>query len=187
MSSPIEDRTPNSDQYFGEIYGQLRSLAEIVFARRSESGHTLQPTAVVHELYLRLVNAEGTTWKSREHFLALSAQAMRQILSNHARAKRADKRGGGRLRVTLHGEQVESGSALVDFLELEEALNRLEGIDPVQARIVELRFFGGLTFKEIATVLETSESTARREWRMARAELVLLMGEPEWGGADGTT
>ena len=155
--------------------------------RGGGAGHTLQPTAVVHEVYLKLAKADGLEVASKEHFLALAARAMRQILLNHARDKRAQKRGGEQVRVTLHDGDMAERDTDYDVIELEDALGELEAVDRVQARIVELHFFGGLTFVEIAALLSMSESTVRREWRMARAELVLLLGgdgRPRDDGAD---
>jgi RNA polymerase sigma factor (TIGR02999 family) len=155
------------------VYDELRVLAGQIFSGQ-RADHTLQPTALVHEAYLKLVNAGGE-YENRRHFMAVAAKAMRQVLINHARAQRAEKRGGTRVQMTLDPDLTPLPGSDIDVLELEEALERLERIDADQARVVELRFYGGLTVEETAQVMETSESTVKREWRMARAELMLLL------------
>jgi RNA polymerase sigma factor (TIGR02999 family) len=159
------------------VYGELRRLAERHF-RKERPGHTLQPTAVVHEAYFRLVDQTRVTWKNRGHFFAVASQAMRRILIDHARAREAEKRGGRAGRgVTLDvgvasPEPVED----VDLIALDEALVRLKALDDAQARIVELRFFGGLSIEETAEVMETSASSIKREFRSARAWLFQELG-----------
>jgi RNA polymerase sigma factor (TIGR02999 family) len=160
------------------VYGELRRIAERQF-RRERAGHTLQPTAVVHEAYFRLVDQTRATWKNRGHFFAIAAQAMRRILIDHARAREADKRGGGEGHVTLDvGIASPEPADDVDLLALDEALVRLKVLDEPQARIVELRFFGGLSIEETAEVLETSPSSIKREFRSARAWLFRELGRP---------
>lgn len=158
------------------VYAELREIAERQF-RRERVGHTLQPTAVVHEAYFRLVDQTRVTWKNRGHFLAIAAQAMRRILIDHARARAAAKRGGRENHVTLDVgiASVEPGDD-VDLLALDEALVRLKELDEPQARIVELRFFGGLSIEETAEVMETSASSVKREFRSARAWLFHELG-----------
>lgn len=158
------------------VYGELRAIAERHF-RRERAGHTLQPTAVVHEAYFRLVDQTRVTWKNRGHFLAVASQAMRRILVDHARARETDKRGGHGRRVTLDvgvlsPEPVED----MDFIALDEALTRLKTLDGAQAQIVELRFFGGLSIDETAQVLDTSPSSVKREFRSAKAWLFRELG-----------
>jgi RNA polymerase sigma factor (TIGR02999 family) len=158
------------------VYGELRRIAERQF-RRERAGHTLQPTAVVHEAYFRLVDQTRVTWKNRGHFFAIAAQAMRRILIDHARARQADKRGGREDRVTLDvGMASPEPAEDVDLLALDEALVRLKEFDEPQARIVELRFFGGLSIDETAEVMETSPSSIKREFRSARAWLFRELG-----------
>jgi len=158
------------------VYEELRRLAERHF-RRERVGHTLQPTAVVHEAYFRLVDQTRVTWKNRGHFFAVASQAMRRILVDYARARAADKRGGGEKRVTLASAEVSSESAgELDLLALDEALTRLKSLDGAQAQIVELRFFGGLSIEETAEALETSPSSVKREFRSARAWLYRELG-----------
>jgi RNA polymerase sigma-70 factor, ECF subfamily len=158
------------------VYDELRRLAERHF-RRERVGHTLQPTAVVHEAYFRLVDQTRVTWKNRGHFFAVASQAMRRILVDYARARAADKRGGGEKRVTLaSAEAPPEPSGEVDLLALDEALTRLKVLDGAQAQIVELRFFGGLSIEETAEALETSASSVKREFRSAKAWLYRELG-----------
>jgi len=158
------------------VYAELRGIAERQF-RRERAGHTLQPTAVVHEAYFRLVDQTRVTWKNRGHFFAIAAQAMRRILIDHARAREAQKRGGNEIQVSLDvgiasPEPVDD----VDLLALDEALVRLKTLDDAQAKIVELRFFGGLSIEETAEAMETSASSVKREFRSARAWLFRELG-----------
>ena len=158
------------------VYAELRDIAERQF-RRERAGHTLQPTAVVHEAYFRLVDQTRVTWKNRGHFFAIAAQAMRRILIDHARGRDAEKRGGREDRVTLDvGIASPEPADDLDLLALDEALVRLKELDEPQARIVELRFFGGLSIEETAEVMETSASSVKREFRSARARLFRELG-----------
>jgi len=153
-----------------QVYGQLRRLA--AHYMRSERGnHTLQPTALVNEAYTRLVQQPQIPWQSRAHFFATASHLMRHILVDHARARRAGKRGGLQRQVTLDDALLPSSERTMDVLILDEALENLAQFDPRQARIVELHFFGGLTFAEIALVLKVAERTVKRDWSMARAWL----------------
>jgi len=153
------------------VYGELRQLAERHF-RKERRGHTLQPTAVVHEAYFRLIDQTRVTWKNRGHFLAIASQAMRRILIDHARGRDAEKRGGEVEKVTLDVAIASpEPSREVDILALDEALDRLKALDGTQAQIVELRFFGGLTIEETADVMETSPSSIKRDFRSAKAWL----------------
>lgn len=149
------------------IYAELRQIAERAM-RRERSDHTLQPTALVHEAFLRLVGKPDLSWESRAHFLNIAAQAMRRVLLMHARERRAAKRGGGLERVTLDDELVGTSDG-VDLIGLDESLQRLAAIFPRKARVVELRFFAGLTLEETGKVLEISLATVKREWDFARA------------------
>jgi len=153
------------------VYGELRQLAERHF-RKERRGHTLQPTAVVHEAYFRLIDQTRVTWKNRGHFLAIASQAMRRILIDHARGRGAEKRGGEVEKVTLDVAIASpEPSREVDIHALDEALDRLKALDGTQAQIVELRFFGGLTIEETADVMETSPSSIKRDFRSAKAWL----------------
>ena len=151
------------------VYGELRSIAAGQL-RRERPDHTLQPTALVHEAFLRLIGQDRVQWQSRSHFLGVAAQAMRRVLVDHARRRRAHKRGADPRRVSME----ETDLALapdVDLLELDDCLARLQALDSRQARVVELRVFAGCTMEEIAEALGISESTAKRHWRLARVWL----------------
>jgi RNA polymerase sigma factor (TIGR02999 family) len=152
------------------VYDELRRLAAS-YMRRQPAGHTLQATALVHEAYMRLVGQTEVRWESRAHFFAVAATAMRQILANHARAKGAVKRGGKRMLVTLSEAVDPATGPEIDLLVLHDALEKLTALDEQQSRVVELRFFGGMTGEEIASVLDISPATVKREWRAARAWL----------------
>jgi RNA polymerase sigma factor (TIGR02999 family) len=158
------------------IYGELRRIASNQL-RRERADHTLVPTALVHELYLRLVDQSRSTWENRAHFFGLAAQLMRRILVDHARAQHAEKRGGSVTRVSLEDAlaanqpEPRAPGQEADVLAIDEALERLTTIDQDQARIVELRFFAGLSVDETAHVLKRSPRTIKREWRLARAWL----------------
>ena len=162
------------DRLFELTYSDLRNLAQSHLAGDTSS-NTLQPTAVVHEVFLKLVNHEEVDWRGRSHFFAIGATAMRQFLVDHARRKAADKRGAGRTRISLDERLKVSVERDEDVLALDEALRRLAHIDDGRARIVEMRFFAGMTLEEIAAVLGVSERTVKRRWAAAsswlRAEL----------------
>lgn len=160
------------DALLPAVYAELRRQAERAL-RREGDGHTLQPTALVHEVWLRLVDQRPGRLEGREHFVAVAARCMRQVLVDAARARRADKRGGGVHAVTLDaGVDVAAdggaGEAGVDLLALDDALERLARLDPQQARLVELRYFVGLTLDETAAALGVSAATVSREWAIAR-------------------
>ncbi len=174
----MDDRNGPSESNeagFAEAYAELRALAGAHF-QRQPGAHTLQPTALVNEVYLRLAGSNEGAPSDRGHLLALASRAMRQVLIDHARKKGADKRGGGdaRLRVTLSG--IDSDAGGWDVLELHEAIERLEHLDPRQARIVELRFFGGLAVEQVAELLDVSERTVYLDWQMARSWLWAELG-----------
>ena len=152
------------------LYDELRSLAARQF-RGQPDGHTLQPTVLVHEAFLKLVGRPEKDWNDRKHFFAVAATAMRQILVNHARAKNADKRGGGAQPVLLNDEIVGQQGHNLDVLDLNEAMEKLAVIDPRKHRVVELRFFAGLTVPEVAEVMDLSVTSIESEWRAARAWL----------------
>jgi len=152
------------------LYQELHRLAagKMHYER---GGHTLQPTALVNEAYLRLADCRDSMWKDRAKVLGMAAHLMRHILVDHARAHRANKRGGGAIQVTFDENLEVAGSSTVNVLAVDEALTRLAAFDPRQARILELHFFAGLTFEEIALQLGVSERTVKRDWTMARAWL----------------
>lgn len=158
------------------VYGELRAIAGAYF-REQRAEHTLQPTALVNEAFVRLIGSDPSALESRAHFLALAAKAMRHILIDHARRKRADKRGGGMERVTLSGVLSSTAEQAYDAIDLDGALDRLAEIDERQARIVELRFFAGLKVTEAAALLGVSDRTVEMDWRMARAWLRRELGE----------
>lgn len=141
------------------------------YMRRENVGHTLQTTALVNEAFLKLIDQRHVHWKNRAHFFALSAQLMRRILVDHARSRQYAKRGGGAQRITLDEALVVSGEKGNDLVALDEALTRLTAIDPRKGKVVELRFFGGLSVEETAEALDISAVTVMREWGMAKAWL----------------
>jgi RNA polymerase sigma-70 factor, ECF subfamily len=156
------------------VYAELRRLARREL-RRERANHSLEPTALIHELYLGLIDQRRTRWESRAHFFAIAAQLMRRILVDHARARHALKRGGGIGVVQIDAADDTAGDtpgpSHVDLLELDQALERLAARSQEQGRIVEMRFFAGLTVEETAHVLGRSPRTVKREWRLARAWL----------------
>jgi len=155
------------------VYQELRRVAA-GYLRRERPGQTLQATALVHEAYLRLLREQQVSWQNRAHFCAIAANSMRQILVERARARNAAKRGGGGLnRITLDEALVpaQAENAGVDIDALDQALTRLAALDPQQARLVELRYFGGLTIEETAEVLRVSPATVKRSWVVAKAWL----------------
>lgn len=162
------------DRLLPQIHGELRMLAAS-YLRRERPDHTLQPTALVNEAFLKLVDQRAVRWQNRAHFFGIAAQAMRRILVDHARAHAASKRGGAMRKVPLD-DAVIGDVPDVDLLALDQALTRLAAMDPQQSRIVELRFFGGLTTEETAEVMRISPATIGREWRMAKAWLSAELG-----------
>lgn len=159
-----------AEELFQRLYGELRALAGAAM-QRDRAGNTLQPTAIVHEAWIKLAAPGALHVNDREHFLALAAKAMRQVLVDHARAKESEKRGGGREAISLHDEAAPAGMPEIDVLVLEEALERLAQYSTLKARVVELRFFGGLSIDEVARVTGISASSVDREWSFARAWL----------------
>jgi RNA polymerase sigma-70 factor (ECF subfamily) len=158
------------DELLGLVYTPLRDIAERHLYRERE-GHTLQPTALVNELYLKLVDQRRVEWNDRTHFFAVAAQVMRRILVDHARKKKSEKRGGDMTPVTIGAALDVAAAENFDVVALDVALENLEKVFPQQARLVELRFYAGLTIDETAEVLGVSAATVSREWTMARAWL----------------
>lgn len=153
------------------VYSELRRLASN-YLRRERGEHTLQPTALVNEAYLKLVDQRNAKWQNRAHFFGISAQLMRRILVDHARQHQAAKRGGSdQRRISITSAEKVVKQPEVDLLALNEALDELAKMDPQQSRIVELKFFGGLSIEEIAEVLSIGHATVERDWKMARAWL----------------
>jgi RNA polymerase sigma-70 factor (ECF subfamily) len=158
------------------VYDELRKLARH-YLRRERAGQSLQATALVNEAYLRLKRDKRQPWQNRTHFLAIAANSMRQILVERARARKAAKRGGEQIRITLDEAVAAGGEREIDLMALDEALTRLAVIDPEAARIIELRFFAGLSIEEAAESLGISPATVKRGWSMARAWLKREMQE----------
>jgi RNA polymerase sigma factor (TIGR02999 family) len=160
------------DQLIHILYNELHRQAERAM-RREDEAHTLQPTALVNEAYLRLIDQDRIEWRNRFQFFGVAAEVMRRILVDHARARRADKRGGGVAAITL--EEAERGGEAadvgIDVLALHDAIERLNALDPALARLVELRYFAGLSIEETAKALGISPATVKREWVIARAFL----------------
>ncbi|MCI0488009.1 MAG: sigma-70 family RNA polymerase sigma factor [Blastocatellia bacterium] len=158
------------DELMPQVYDELRRLANH-YLRQERPDHTLQATALVHEAYLRLVGENEIDWQNRAHFFGIAAVRMRQILVEHARSRQAAKRGGGDYRLSLGEADLLAEKRDVNLLALDDALERLEALDPQKSRIIELRYFGGLTIEETSEALRISPSTVKRDWSMARAWL----------------
>ena len=158
------------DEMLPLVYGELRKLANF-YLSKERPGHTLQPTALVHEAYLRLIDQKHVNWKNRAHFFGLAAEMIRRILMNHARDRAAGKRGGKSERVSLSRVHSSTPMKDVELIALDKALEQLSAMDPRKSRIVELKFFSGLTTEEIAEILQISVATVGREWTVARAWL----------------
>jgi RNA polymerase sigma factor, TIGR02999 family len=158
------------DKLMPLVYAELRQMARR-YMRAERTDHTLQTTALVHEAYMRLVNQNRVTWKNRAHFFAISAQMMRRILVDHARSYRYDKRGGGAIKLSLDEASVLSSEQAAEMIALDQALVGLEKVDARKSRVVELKFFGGLTTDEAAEVLEVSKRTVESDWNFAQAWL----------------
>lgn len=156
------------------VYGHLRAIAGSYFRGRG-SDDTLQPTALVNEAFMKLATHEAAEFASREHFVAVAARAMRQILVDHARRRSAEKRGGNRRPVTLNDVPVGDEGRVVDRIALDDALGRLAALNARHARVVELRYFGGLSVPEVAGALGISVATVEREWKQARAWLLVQL------------
>lgn len=167
-SKALEEVTPL-------IYGELKSLAR-AYMSRERAGHTLQSTALVHEAYLRLVDLNRIEWQSRTHFYGIAALLVRRVLVDHARSRGSEKRGGSVEKVGLSDNIHAAAEREVDLVLLDQALDKLAQIDERQAKIVELRFFGGLSIDETASVLNISPATVKREWVVAKAWLARELG-----------
>jgi RNA polymerase sigma factor (TIGR02999 family) len=164
------------DRLIPIVYEELRRQAERLL-RTESPGHTLQTTALVHEAYLRLVDQHQAHWQNRSQFFGVAAQLMRRILVDHARARGAAKRGGSAVQVKLDETAIATSGSDVDLLALDYALTKLSQLDPLQARVVELRYFTGLGIEETAEALRVSPATVKREWAMARAWLKRELSE----------
>jgi len=164
------------DKLLPLVHTELRRIAQRQMSQE-RPGHTLQATALVNEAYLKLAGQQGFDWQNRAHFFAVCAQVMRHILIDHARAHARDKRGGGAVKVSLNDALVVAEDQASHFIALDEALRRLESLDPQKGKIVELRYFGGLSVEEAAEVMNISPRTVRREWQRAKAWLYRMMTE----------
>lgn len=158
------------DEVFPLVYDELHRLASSQL-RMERGNHTLQPTALVHEAYLRLIGQHNVDWRNRAHFFSIAAEMMRRILVNYALNRNAAKRGNGEIRLSLDEAVDFARKQDVDLVLLDESLTRLAALDPQKAKIVELRFFGGLSVEEVAEVTGLSDSTVKRQWRAAKAWL----------------
>ena len=166
------------DELLALLYGELRGLAARLL-RGERAGHTLQPTALVHEAYMRLVGLKDLTLESRRHFYGAAAGTMRRVLVDHARQRKAHKRGGpDAIRVEVEDLDALAGPAGLDFEALEEALTALTGVAPEQAKVVDLRYFAGLSIEETAEVMSVSPATVKRHWAFARAWLYRALSPP---------
>jgi RNA polymerase sigma factor (TIGR02999 family) len=166
------------DRLMPFVYEQLRDMAS-GFMRQERPDHTLQATALVHEAYQRLIDQTRVNWRNRAHFFAIAAQSMRRILVDHARRHGGLKHGGGRARLSLDEGLIAEYEQAIDLAALDEALEKLATRDPMQGRIVEMRFFAGLSVNETAEVLGMSPSTVEREWRCARVWLHQILGDDD--------
>ena len=178
LNELAQGRSEVAERLMPHVEDQLRQLARVAMNGQA-AHHTLQPTALVNEAFLRLFpgadGEPGPGWNDRQHFFALAAKIMRQVLVDHARRQGRQKRGGGQLRVTLAEQLAEADEPEVELLDLDDALRELSTVDERQGRIVELRFFGGLSVAEVADLLSVSLSTVEREWRLARAWIGLRL------------
>lgn len=166
------------DRLFEMVYDRLRRISRGQLGR-GDGRATLDTTALVHEAYLKLVDAPSADWRDRNHFFAVAAKAMRQILVDHVRKQRATKRGGDLVRTDLTGSALGLDDRIVELLELNDAMEQLAGLDSRLSHVVELRFFGGLSFEEVGSVLGVNERTARRDWRKARSFLFAVLKSPK--------
>jgi RNA polymerase sigma factor (TIGR02999 family) len=164
------------DRLWPLVYDELRALAAAMM-QAERPDHTLQPTALVHEAYQKLIDQSRVRWQDRAHFFAVAAQAIRRILVDHARAHRRAKRGGQRVKLALDEALAAMYESVVDLIALDEALARLAESHPQQARVVEMRFFAGLTIEETAALQGVSASTIERDWRYARATLYRALSD----------
>jgi len=165
-----ESESLDLDALLAQIYDELRLIAG-TYLRQERADHTLQPTALVHEAYARLIDQTQVPWSDAAHFRAITAKVMRQVLIDHARKHGAIKRGGNRLKVTLTDTDGAAQMNVLDLLELDEVMGKLQKLDERKARVVELLFFGGMTHKEAALVIGVSQKTIEADWYMARAWL----------------
>lgn len=169
-SNPVKDACGNTVELMKLVYDELRALAA-EYLKHERKEHTLQPTALVHEAYLRLAELKRIHWRDKDHFLAAAAGTIRRVLVDHARARASAKRGGGRIRISLSKALQRSIESNLDILELEDAMGRLSKLDGLACQIVELRFFGGLTNEKTARVLGLCNTATKEKWSFARVWL----------------
>lgn len=170
LSQFTQGNNEAGEKLFPLVYEELKRLAR-TYMRRERPDHTLQTTALVHEAYLRLVRQQAVNWQGRSHFFGIAAQVMRRILVDHARGHLRDKRGGGEQAVPIDEALVFAPEQSLELMKLDEALERLTKLDPRQGKIVELRFFGGLTVEQTAELMGISPKTVKRDWSVAKAWL----------------
>ncbi len=170
LNQMANGRESEAERLMPLVYDQMRALAGSML-NQEIPGHTLQPTALVNEAYLKLADQNRVSWKGKTHFFAIGAKVMRRILVDHARGRKRQKRGGGMRRISLEDDLRVSSRNDEDVLAVEDALTKLATLDPRQSKIIELRFFGGLTVEEVAEVLQVSKRTVESDWTMARAWL----------------
>jgi RNA polymerase sigma-70 factor, ECF subfamily len=170
LNDLTQGKAASQEELIAAIYGELRRIAR-AHLRRERNDHTLQPTALVNEAFLRLVQHENCSWENRTHFFAVASTMMRRVLVDYARSRNRAKRGGGEVVAELREEMYFSEQKSTEILELDEALGRLSLLEPRQTRVVELRFFGGLTIDQSADVLGVSPRTVKNDWNVARAWL----------------
>lgn len=170
LKSAEDGNRSSLDELLPLVYDELKRVAAHQLAAERPN-HTLQPTALVHETYLRLIEQHSVDWTNRAHFFSIAAEMMRRILVNHAQNRHAKKRGDGKTVLSLDEVNDSAKAETIDVLFLDDALRRLANVDPMQVKIVELKFFAGLTIEETAKILGVSDSTVKREWRMAKAWL----------------
>jgi len=177
MLKELEDKEANqAEVIYPLVYDHLREVAHGQL-RNERKGHTLQTTALVHEAYLKLVDQDRATFHNRSHFLAIASLAMRRILISYARKRKAEKRGGDQTPVTFEDGMASREAQTGELLDLDDALNKLEKMNERQAKVVQYRFFGGLTYKEISKVVGDTEHSVRYDWRVARAWLKCEMSK----------
>jgi RNA polymerase sigma-70 factor, ECF subfamily len=186
LSAAASGERKDLDALMGALYADLRRLA-VSHLGRERGNHTLQPTALVHEAYVKLVDQRNTAWKDRLHFFAVASRIIRRILIDHARARHAERRGGGRTMISIGERDVPAPEREVDLLALDEALEELAELDPQQAKIVELRYFSGCTVEEVAEIMGVGKRTVDRDWQAARAWLFVRLegAENSTGGTQG--
>ena len=166
--------SPKRDELLMQVYDELRRIAA-TYLRGERPDHTLQPTALVHEAYLRIIEQDNVAWRSEEHFVGVAAMMMRRVLINHAKSHKRQKRGGGSYKIAIADAELATQDG-IDMVDLDEALERFSLEHTDESRIVELRFFGGLSIAETARVLGVSESTVERDWKFARTWLLRELG-----------